>query len=178
VPKLRRPLRGSAVEPEKPAKSLAALDRTASSRLISRRFDQLVANSLVIALAVVVLDELAHDASKVAFPDRNHLRQRLRLDGPNESLGIGVQIRTAPWELHGTYSGTLEDFLEALREEGIAVVNQVAASKQESVLAVGEISGDLAQLVDLRPAGSIPFSARTRLIVFRPTVYPKFARAP
>jgi hypothetical protein len=70
----------------------------------------------VIALAVVVLNELAHDASKVAFPDRNHLRQALRLNGPNESLGIGVQIRTAPWELHGTYSGTLEDLLEALRE--------------------------------------------------------------
>src|SRR5258706_90588 len=34
------------------------------------------------------------------------------------------------------------------------------------------------QLVGRRPAGSIPFSARTRLIVFRPTVYPRFARAP
>jgi hypothetical protein len=34
------------------------------------------------------------------------------------------------------------------------------------------------QLVGLRPAGSIPFSPRTRLIVFWPTVYPRFSRAP
>ena len=98
----------------------------------------------MIALAVGVLDVLMDRSSKVTFPDRNDLRQTLRPDRSYESLGVCVQIRTAARKLHGVYSRTLEDFSEALREERVAVVNEKAATKQESVFAVCPVSCDLA----------------------------------
>jgi hypothetical protein len=72
----------------------------------------------VIALAVVVLDVFADHLSKVAFTDRNDLRQALRLDGSNESFGISVQIRATARELHGTHTRTLEDRLNAFVKSG------------------------------------------------------------
>ena len=133
------------------------------------------------------------------------------------------------------HSRALESSLECLREQRIAVVNEVAAPEQEAVLDVGEISGDLAHPAsvwsgsnsgDLNPTrlevdheeDEVPNEALPRdpfdgeevgrgnrppmclqeglptrrppaggidsilredsLIVFRPTVYPRFARAP
>jgi len=62
------------VEAKKSAQPLARFDRTITPYRIGRRADEPVVDPLVIALAVVVLDVLAHYPSKVAFPDRNDLR--------------------------------------------------------------------------------------------------------
>src|SRR5216117_183657 len=72
-----------------------------SNRLLvirRRRVDEPVADPLVIALAVIVLDVLADHPANVGLPDRNDLRQALRPDGSNESLGIRVQIWAAARE--------------------------------------------------------------------------------
>ena len=95
------------VEPEKPAHPLATFDRTVSPYCIGSRADESVSDPLVVAPAVVVLNILANQSSKVAFPDRNDLRQTLRLDRSDESLGMGVQIRATARELHGTDARTL-----------------------------------------------------------------------
>ena len=83
---------------------LAALDRTASPQLVARRVDEPILDPLVIALAVVVLDVLAYRLSQMSVTDRDHLRQALRLDRSDESLGMRVQIRAATREPHGVHS--------------------------------------------------------------------------
>ncbi len=100
---------------------------------------------MVIALAVIVLDVLADHPANVALPDRNDLRQALRSDRSNESLGIRIQIRATARELHGTHSRALERFSERRREERIAVVNQVSVATQEAVFAIRPVSSDLTQ---------------------------------
>ena len=135
MPKLGRALRGSSIVAKKPTEPLAALDRTASSTLSSGCIDQPLGNSLVIAFAVVVLDVLTDCSSKMRFTDRNDLCQALRFDRSNESLGIRVEIWAAARKPYGTHTRTGEDFSEALREERIAVVNEVAATKQETASA-------------------------------------------
>jgi hypothetical protein len=97
----------------------------------------------VIALALVVLDMFTDRASQVRFPDRDNLRQTLRLDRSNEPLGVGVQVRTAARKPHGAHPGRLERFSERFREQRIAIVNEMAAPKQEPVFAVRPIPGDL-----------------------------------
>jgi hypothetical protein len=68
------------------------LDLTANRGSDALVFNQLVAESLVIALNVVMLRIFAHGFAKVTLAQRNNLFEALRLDGANESLGVGVQI--------------------------------------------------------------------------------------
>src|SRR5688572_14221111 len=46
-------------------------------------------------------------------------------------------------EAYRTHTRAIEDFSEAFREERIAVVNEVAATEQESVFAIRPVSSDL-----------------------------------
>jgi len=78
------------VVPKKPAEPLSTLDRAAGACVVDGRINEPIVDSLVIAIAVVVRDVLAHCSSKVPFPDRNNLRQALRLDRSNESLRVSV----------------------------------------------------------------------------------------
>jgi hypothetical protein len=71
------------------------LDLAASRGHDALVFDQLVAKSLVIPLNVVMLRIFAHSFAKVTLAQRNNLREALRLDGTNESLGVRVQIGTS-----------------------------------------------------------------------------------
>ena len=112
MPKLDRALRGSVVEPKQSAEPLAALDPTASSRVVDRRVDEPVANALVIPLAVVVRDVLTDRASQARFPNRNDLCQALGLDRSHESLRVGVQIRASARKPHGMHSRMLERLSE------------------------------------------------------------------
>ena len=91
------------------------------------------------AIAVRGVDVLAHRSSKMTFTNRNDLRQALRLDRADESLCVRVEIRAAARKPHVTHTKTFENLSETLREERIPVVNEVAATKQESLLGIGEV---------------------------------------
>ena len=71
MPKLNRALRGPGVVSQQPTESFTAFDRTAPARDIGRRIDEPIANSLVIAFAVVVRDVLPNGLSNMPFSDRN-----------------------------------------------------------------------------------------------------------
>ena len=61
------------------------------------------AQSLVVALGVVVLEELSDDAAQMIFAERDDVPQALLLDRANEPFRVGVQIRAArrqPQERH------------------------------------------------------------------------------
>ncbi len=66
-----------------------------------------VAQSLVVALGVVVLDELSDDAAQMIFAERDDVPETLLLDRANEPFRVGVQIRAArrqPQERHARHA--------------------------------------------------------------------------
>jgi hypothetical protein len=70
--------------------------------LVSRRRDrgeQPVVEALVVALQMVVLDELRDRDTKVAFTERDELVEAFRLDGEHEAFREGVQVGASSWEL-------------------------------------------------------------------------------
>ena len=127
MPKLGRALRGSSIEAKKPTEPLAALDPTVSSGTVDG-VDEAIVDPLVIALAVVVRDVLAHRSPKVRFTNRNDLCQALGLDRSHESLRVRVQIGAPAREPYRMDTGALERCPKQLCEQRIAVVDQVATS--------------------------------------------------
>jgi hypothetical protein len=55
--------------------------------------DQPVPQPLVIALGVIVGDEVANGCPQRLLAKQNHALQTRFLNGPHESLGVGIQIR-------------------------------------------------------------------------------------
>jgi hypothetical protein len=73
VPKLERPLRSPSVVANHSTEEFTALDRGAAVQAALAPLDQSVPESLMVPLAVVVLDGVADDSPKVAFAERDHL---------------------------------------------------------------------------------------------------------
>ena len=69
---------------KQPTKPLTALDRPVAVRGARSRFDQAVADPLVISLRVVVADVLAHEVTKVAFAERDHAVEHSRRIEPTK----------------------------------------------------------------------------------------------
>ena len=75
-----------------PAQPLPTLDRGAGlgNRLL--REDQLVVQSLVIALAMIMSDELLNRPAQRLLPKQDHALQAGFLDRPDKALGVGIQV--------------------------------------------------------------------------------------
>ena len=58
-----------------------------------QRHDQLIAQALMVTFAMIVFDELGHGSAQRRFTDENHPVQTGFLDGSNETLREGVEIR-------------------------------------------------------------------------------------
>jgi hypothetical protein len=97
----------------------------------------------MVALDVVVLDELGDRATKVPLAKRDHLRQALRLDRQDEALRVGVQVGTAGGQLDAGHAGATKAVAELNGEERISIVYQVAHALQDAVDGVGEIARHL-----------------------------------
>ena len=64
------------------------------ARLPKRQRDEVV-EALVIALLMIVRDVFTHDGSKMPLADGHDVTQALGQDRPDETLGIGVQVRAS-----------------------------------------------------------------------------------
>ena len=73
----------------------------ASSRCVP--IDQPILKSLVIPLAMVVIDECLDGLSKVALAERHHSIEALVLDRPYEPLGVRVRIRRLKRRMHDVH---------------------------------------------------------------------------
>ena len=82
------------VTPLAPRNSLS--HRAADADKFGRRvpIDKPILESLVIPLAMVVIDEFLECPSKVALAERHHSIDALVFDRPYEPFGIGVRIGT------------------------------------------------------------------------------------
>ena len=102
---------------------------------------ELVVESLVVSLAMVVFSVLVDETTQMPLAERDHACETLLFDRPAEPLGIGVEIGTLRRQPNRLNTGALQDLAKDPRIEGIAVVNQMARPAQTAIDRVGHIAG-------------------------------------
>ena len=102
---------------------------------------ELVVESLVVSLAMVVFSVLVDETTQMPLAERDHACETLLFDRPDEPLGIGVEIGTLRRQPNRLNTGALQDLAKDPRREGIAVVNQRARPAQTAIDRVGHIAG-------------------------------------
>ena len=107
------------------------------------RGDQPVVEALVVALEVIVLDELGDREAEVALAEGNELVEALGLDGEHEAFRERVQVWTSSGELEALDTCSAENRVERVGEQRVAVVKQVALALQKAVDVVDEVARDL-----------------------------------
>jgi hypothetical protein len=100
---------------------------------VGRFGEQFVPEALMVPLRMVVVHILADDGPKVTFAKRHYSTEALGLDRTHEPLCIGIQIRTSCWQSHGADGSSFEDCAKCLREEWIAIHDEVSDVAQEAV---------------------------------------------
>ena len=106
---------------------------------------ELVVESLVVSLTMVMLDVLVDDEAQMPLAERDDTMEALLFDRPDEPLGIGVEIRALRRQPDWPNIATCQDLAKDPRVEGIAVMNQLARGPQEAVDRIGQIAGHLLQ---------------------------------
>jgi hypothetical protein len=82
----------STIEVQHPAESLMPLHPWPLHRHCGSGLEQPVLDTLVIALHVIVSNELANSTAQRGLPDEDHPIQAFLFDGAHEALRIGIQI--------------------------------------------------------------------------------------
>ena len=108
-----------------------------------RSLQELVVESLVVSLTMVMLDVLVNDEAQMPLAERDDAMEALLFDRPDEPLGIGVEIRILRRQPDWPNIATRQDLAKDLRVEGIAVMNQLARGPQEAIDRIGQIAGHL-----------------------------------
>ena len=98
-------LSGSPIVVENASEPFTTLDTTNHGVRASPIVDQLVIDSLMVALDVVVLRVLLHGVAKMPLAQWDDLRQTLGLHRTDESLRMGIQIGAPCGKLHGLHPG-------------------------------------------------------------------------
>jgi hypothetical protein len=93
------------VEAEQPTESHLPMHGALGHRQPRPRPEQPIAQPLVVALGVVVLEELRDGPSQHALAEEHHLRQALVFDGLHELLGDGVHVGRSDSREHGLGAG-------------------------------------------------------------------------
>jgi len=84
----------SMVEIEESAQAVAPLHVGGRARRRWRVLQKPVVESLMVALAVVVLNVLPHEEAHVALTERDHTSETFLFDRPNKPFGVRVEIGT------------------------------------------------------------------------------------
>ena len=70
---------------------------------------ELVVESLVVSLAMVVFYVLVDETTQMPLAERDHACETLLFDRPDEPLGIGVEIGTLRRQPNRLHTGALQD---------------------------------------------------------------------
>ena len=84
----------SMVETEKPAQAIAPSHVGGPALRRWRLLQKPVVESLMVALAVVVLNVLPCEEAHVALTERDHASETFLFDRPNKPFGVRVEIGT------------------------------------------------------------------------------------
>jgi hypothetical protein len=85
----------------------------------------------MVALEMIVRDELRDRQAEVALAERNTLVDTFTFDREHEAFRKCVQVRAVSRVLEAFDTGGAEDRAERLGEQRVAVMNQVAFASQE-----------------------------------------------
>ena len=98
---------------------------------------ELVVESLVVSLTMVMLDVLVNDEAQMPLAERDDTMEALLFDRPDEPLGIGVEIRALRRQPDRPHIATRQDLAKDPRVERIAVMNQLTRGSQEAIDWIG-----------------------------------------
>ena len=104
---------------------------------------ELVVESLVVSLTLIMLDVLVNDEPQMPLAERDDTMEALLFDRPDEPLGIGVEIRALRRQPDRPHIATRQDLAKDPRVERIAVMNQLTRGSQEAIDWIGQIAGHL-----------------------------------
>ena len=115
-----------ATEPRTPTNSALASPRRAP-------IDQPILKSLMIPLAMVVIDEFLEGPSKVALAERHHAIEALVFDRPYEPFGVGVRIGRLKRRLHDVHAGIAQQPSHVPAPLPVTITDQHAMVAQQAV---------------------------------------------
>jgi hypothetical protein len=95
--------------------------------------DQLIAESLMIPLAVIVHHKLVDDVAQTSLAEDNHAIQTLCADRAYEPFRVGIGIRRLDRRLHDAHAGPFDDTPESIHPLRIPVTDQSPISHQQAV---------------------------------------------
>ena len=107
------------------------------------RFEQRVPEPLMVALSVIMMDELRDGTTQRWLTEEDHPLQALALDRQNKSFDISVQIRRTVRQPNDVRSGVLEQIAKLRGELLVAVQDEESLTAQKAVEWIGEIPTDL-----------------------------------
>ena len=92
---------------------------------------EVVVESLVVSLTMVMLDVLVNDEAQMPLAERDDAMETLLFDRPDEPLGIGVEIRALRRQPDRLNIATRQDLAKDPRVERIAVMNQLRVVRRK-----------------------------------------------
>jgi hypothetical protein len=143
------------IEVQEPTEPLATLDRAVVVSREGLGIDQLVAETLMMSLGIVVLDELPNDQPKVSLAEGDDVIETLAPNGADEALGKSIQIRALGWEFEWLDASVAEDGGEPHREEGVAIMNEESVFSQEAIERISQVAGNLFEELSTGPCGNV-----------------------
>ena len=84
---------------------------------------ELVVESLMVSLAMVMLDVLVDDEAQMTLAEWDDSIETLLLDRPDEPLGIGIEIGTLRRKSDRLNAAARQDLAKDTSVKGISVVN-------------------------------------------------------
>ena len=127
------------------------------------RFEQRVPEPLMVALSVIMMDELSDGTAQRLLTEEDHPLQALALDRQNKPFDVSVQIRRTVRQPNDVRFGVLEQIAKLRGELLVAVQDEESLAAQKAVEWVGEIPTDLHHERAVRPrsdSGNVYFSRR------------------
>ena len=111
------------VEIEQSAQTLPPLNVGGQAHRRWRSWPELVVESLVVSLAMVVVDVLAHEETHVPVAEGDDATETLLLNRADEPLGISVEIGTLRRETDRLDTPALEDLAKNPRVGGELLIS-------------------------------------------------------
>ncbi len=93
----------------------------------------------MVALSVIMMDELSDGTAQRLLTEEDHPLQALALDRQNKPFDISVQIRRTVRQPNDVRSGVLEQIAKLCGELLVAVQDEESLAAQKAVEWVGEI---------------------------------------
>ena len=92
---------------------------------------------------VIMTDEFSNREPQVSLPERDDLRQTLGFDRKHKSLRVRIQIRRPCRQGYDLHALVLQSLFHIIREDRIAVDDQVSRLAQEAIVGVGQVEDAL-----------------------------------